>query len=238
MAEIDQDSEIRELRERLALLEQGNGGSGAPPPKVPKRKSGCMLFAVVGGGIFILLAIIGSCLPEQPAADSANESPASVEAVSSPAEVAPPISIRSAWVYRTNIDEMTDKPTHFACVTSTNKVNLDWPYSDVSADLCVRQSPQYGLDAYVSLNGDGQILCRVYDGCTVKIRFDDGAQQSFSAADAADHSSNIIFINNTQRLVQNLKNAELTRIEIALYQAGNQVLNFPTKDLEWPRPAG
>lgn len=148
-----------------------------------------------------------------------------------------PAMPESAWSYTTELDPMTDRPTHIACSTSTNVVRLQSPYSDVAARLCIRQSPQHGLDAYVALLGDGQIICRSYNNCTVNIRFGDGEQQSFSAADAADGSSNIIFVSNAQRFVTGVKKAPVTRIQLTFYQAGAQVVEFNTAGLEWPRPS-
>ncbi len=116
-------------------------------------------------------------------------------------------------------------------------VRLQSPYSDVAARLCVRQSPQHGLDVYVALLGDGQIICRSYNNCSVNIRFGDGEQQSFSATDAADGSSNIIFVTNAQRFVTGVKGAPVTRIQLTFYQAGVQVVEFNTSGLEWPRPS-
>lgn len=140
------------------------------------------------------------------------------------------------WSYRENKDPMTDGTTHFACVTSEQTVNLQSPYEPVTADLCIRQSPQYGTDVMVSLNGDGQMLCRSYESCTVKVRFGDGAQQSFSAIGPSDNSSNMLFIENAKRFIQGVKAAPLTRIQATFYEAGDQVMEFKTANLEWPRP--
>ncbi|WP_292029845.1 hypothetical protein [Brevundimonas sp. UBA2416] len=150
---------------------------------------------------------------------------------------AAPVTPASPWTYTTDLDPMTDRPTHVACSTSTNMVRLQSPYSDVAARLCVRQSPQHGLDVYVALLGDGQIICRSYNNCSVNIRFGDGEQQSFSATDAADGSSNIIFVTNAQRFVTGVKGAPVTRIQLTFYQAGVQVVEFNTSGLEWPRPS-
>lgn len=137
----------------------------------------------------------------------------------------------SPWIYTADTDPMTDQKTHVACTTSTNLVRLDAPYSDVSAELCIRQSPRYGLDASLQLHGSGQIICRTYSGCSVKLRFGEGAQQAFNAAVAADGSSNIIFFSNASRFVYGAKGAHVTRVQITLYQAGDQVVEFNTQGL-------
>lgn len=148
-----------------------------------------------------------------------------------------PVVDQPRWTYTSDVDPMTDKKTETACVTSTNEVQQDFPYGNSSARLCIRQSPKWGTDVYVVLNGDGQIVCRSYNNCTHKVRFGDKEQMSFSAADSADGSSNITFITNHSRFISNVKTADVTKVEIQLYQNGNQILDFPTKGLEWPRPA-
>ncbi len=144
--------------------------------------------------------------------------------------------ISHKWTYRDDRDPMTDQLTRTACVTSSNLAQLDSPYRPVTADLCIRQSPRHGSDVFVALNGDGQIICRTYEGCSVQVRFGETPQQSFSATDAADGSSNIVFITNASRFINAAKSADTIRVQVTFYQAGDQVLEFPSKGLEWPRP--
>lgn len=181
----------------------------------------------------MLVLALASCGAE-PSSDIQNVEVIAPESVVSPSVPAEP---PTAWRYTSELDPMTDRPTHLACTTSTNEVRLQWPYSDVGARLCIRQSPQHGLDVFVALLGDGQIICRSYRDCSVKIRFGDGEQQSFSAAKAADGSSNIIFVTNGSRFVAAAKSAPITRVQMTFYNAGDQVIEFATADLEWPRPA-
>lgn len=171
--------------------------------------------------------------------EQASEPAGDIEVIepSAPPGAAGPVTPATAWNYNTDLDAMTDRPTHVACSTSTNLVRLQSPYSDVGARLCIRQSPQHGLDAYVALLGDGQIICRSYDNCSIKVRFGDGEQQSFGATDAADGSSNIVFVTNAQRFVSEVKTAPITRVQLTFYQAGVQVVEFNTAGLVWPRPS-
>lgn len=151
-------------------------------------------------------------------------------ATQAPAETGP------AWVYTSSPDPMTDTPSQQACVKSNNKVSLQWPYRDVHAWLCIRQHPRMDLSAYVVLDGDGQIICRSSRNCTVPVRFGDDAAQSVGAGRSADGSSNIIFFRSPSRFITNIKRADVTRVVLTLYQAGEQTVEFDTADLEWPRP--
>lgn len=159
---------------------------------------------------------------------------ARVRAESPPPGPADPVT---AWTYTSARDPMTDKPTREACVRSTNEANLAWPYHPVTALLCLRDSPQWGRDVYVRLDGDGQILCTSYSRCNIRVRFGDGPPAAFSGTDAADHSSNIVFITNRARFERGLARAGTTIVQLEFYQAGAQALTFPTAGFKWPTPA-
>ena len=139
----------------------------------------------------------------------------------------------SAWTYEESSDAMHDNKGKIACTTSIDRVQLGWPYGSPTATLCVRRGPKFGLDAYVALSGDGQILCPLWD-CIVHLRFDKRELQTFPAVRASDGSSNIIFITRTQRLVQELKKSTVTHVELEFYRAGVQVLTFKTSQFSWP----
>lgn len=244
----DKTREIAALKARLAELEgptEPSGPLGAPDVK--KKPD-----PIVIGGLAVagLLAVAFVWIFLSPPAAVPSTAPGVADGFDSPTQraiAASAAEVRSrqpggtvpasAWRYSEEADPMTDRLTHLACTSSTNQVRLDRPYEDVYAELCIRQSPKWGLDTFVQLKGDGQILCRTYRDCAVKVRFGDGAQQSFSAADSADGSSNVIFLTNASRFVAGAKGADLTRVELTLYQAGSQIVEFNTKSLEWPRPA-
>lgn len=144
-----------------------------------------------------------------------------------------PTSAPTGWSYTSTENAMGDGKTSEACVTSENEVSLDWPYGPTKADLCLRNSKAYGRDAYVVLHGDGQILCRSYEACTMRIRYGDKPAQSISGIGASDNSTNIVFIRDRESLERNLKDADKTAIEIEFYQAGHQALVFPTAGFDW-----
>lgn len=246
----DRKSEIAELRRRLDELEAQERAQSAETPSptsgriaATPQQDRTALYGVAAL-VVILLGTMAYCSSQsapEPAPDARPGPTAIQQEIAASVATTPMKSLEPAnltqWSYRDSLDPMTDRMTRFACVTSQNEVRLYPPYGDVKAELCIRQSPRYGLDAYVQLLGDGQIICRSYDSCTVKVRFGEGAQQSFSATDAADGSSNITFITNASRFVAGAKTADVTRVQMTFYEAGDQVVEFNTKGLEWPRPA-
>lgn len=235
----DRDAEILRLRAQLALLEaeaeRDREHSSKPEPtsggQTSTWRGGAFLMVALFGITLLLVAISQCSAPDVEAPADPKMSPSTAQDDTEPSEPPPD------WRYSERRDPMTDRITHTACTTSTNKALLTWPYSPVSADLCIRQSPEYGLDVYVALNGDGQIICQSYRNCIVRIRFGEGSQQSFSAADASDGSSNIVFVTNARRFVEAAKTADTIKVQLTFYQAGDQVLMFDTANLEWPRPS-
>lgn len=188
-------------------------------------------------GFAFVIAVTQKHSPEVEG-DNASANAVRVEDVggnaAAPAEPASPKQpVVSNWNVSDDVDPMTDKVTHIACSTSKNEVHLNPPYSSVDARLCVRKSPKYGLDVFIALNGDGQILCRSYDGCTVHVRYDSGQRQAISASGASDGSSNVVFLNGESRIVEQLKSAESFKVELEFYEAGDQMLEFDTGGFEW-----
>jgi hypothetical protein len=167
------------------------------------------------------------------AAEKAAEAAADAADAAAAGVLDTPAAAATGWNYTSRENAMGDGKTSEACVTSDNEVQLGWPYGNTKADLCLRNSKAFGKDAYVALHGDGQILCRSYESCTLRIRYGDGKAQSISGIGASDNSTNIVFIQNRSSLERNLKTADKTAIEIEFYQAGRQALVFPTKGFDW-----
>lgn len=244
---MDEDEvEIQQLKNRLAEAEAKRAErllAGRPPGQGRKKN----LLTGMNGGLAAAGAVaLALALWQAKVFDGTPTVTPGTGQTATQARISQEIAAREApdeqanfspWSYLDDRDPMTDRMTRTACVTSSNLVQLSSPYEPVPARLCIRSSPRSGLDVYIALAGDGQIICRTYSGCTIKVRFGNRAVQNFSAADAADGSSNIMFIVNAARMVEGLKSADITRVELTLYQDGVQPIEFPTKDLEWPRPA-
>lgn len=188
-------------------------------------------------GFFVIVVLIG--VSAQPAANN-SMSDADMKTYLADARASAtgnstdPAAVSSAWEYSSHADAMNDRRTEMACVRSENEAQLDFPYHPVHAQLCLRNSPQYGRDAFVQLEGDGQILCYSYQGCSVGVRFDQAQARNFSATDSSDGSSNIVFIRDRRGLERGLRDADRTAIQVQFYQAGRQALIFPTSGLDWP----
>lgn len=148
-------------------------------------------------------------------------------------EAVPASDTQPTWTYTTNTDPMSDEKTELACVQSSNSIYLSPPYGETGARLCLRNSPQFGRDAYVSLNENGQILCRSYESCRIRVRFDKAPAESWSAIGPSDHSSDMVFIENRSAFERKLRTAKTTNVQLEFYQNGMQTFTFNTAGLNW-----
>ena len=138
-------------------------------------------------------------------------------------------AIPTGWQARVLEDPMTGEQGRVACTASDNSVDLGWPYGLVRANLCIRRTAREGLDGYVRIMPDGIIVCHTND-CGLTLRVDDGPLQTFSAVDAADGSSDIVFVENPRRLQRALTGSTTARVEVELHDFGRAVFRFQTRE--------
>lgn len=186
---------------------------------------------------WIAALVVGSCtvaamLPKGNEAGSPTPPPAPAASPIS-ATTPAPAPAPSGWVYSASPDKLTGKMTAYAEVKSANVVNFAFPYNGPQRGLLyVRKHPQHGQDVIFSIER-GQLLCPAYDGCTIKIRFDDGAAETYSAAPAADNSTETLFISNDKRFIAAMKKAKRVVVQVNVYQEGQQVFEFDAPGLRW-----
>lgn len=103
--------------------------------------------------------------------------------------------------------------------------------------LLLRNDPKYGKDVIFRIE-KGQILCNSYEGCNVLIRFDDEKPVTYSANPPTDNSSEVIFISNYTKFLNNLRNAKVLRISPTIYKEGSPVFEFNVSgfDIEKYKP--
>lgn len=130
------------------------------------------------------------------------------------------------WRYDRSDEEMSGKAVVTAQVTSTNTINLDFPYSGAQhGTLTLRRHPRWGNDVIFRIER-GQILCHSYGDCTINVKFDDGKVIRLNGNPPDDNSSEVVFIPGFTTFTKQLPKAKRVKIEVSLYQAGNQVLEF------------
>lgn len=145
-------------------------------------------------------------------------------------------AVSAEWQYNSTTDKMTEQTTRFAMLRSDNSLALDFPYGGRNhGQITVRQHPQYGLDVVVQID-KGQIQCGL-DDCRLAVRINGAKPTRITFARAADGDSSMVFARTARPLVNQLLKAETVMIQLPMYRAGNQVLEFTAdKPLEWQLP--
>jgi hypothetical protein len=130
------------------------------------------------------------------------------------------------WSYDTSSEGMSGKSVRTAWVYSANTINLGFPYQgEQRAKLLFRRHPRWGNDVILQIE-QGQILCHSFDDCYVAVRFDDEKLQRYDGNPPSDNSSESVFIPAFGTFMKKLPNSKTVKVEIQIYQAGNQVFEF------------
>ena len=143
----------------------------------------------------------------------------------------------TAWKYHEQNDAMTSKASRLASITSSNSLDLDFPYKGPNfGHLQIRQHPKWGLDVIFTID-KGQLQCRSYSGCPIEVRFDDAPAVRFSGTEPADNSSDTVFIQGAPKFIALAKKSKRILIRMNVYHGGAPVLEFfSPKTLEWGNP--
>jgi hypothetical protein len=138
------------------------------------------------------------------------------------------------WEYTNQLVGIDKNLMLFASTTSTNSLNLRFPYNGTNkGELTIRKTKKNGTELIFEVN-KGQFLCDLYT-CSGKIKFDSSPSIRFTGSKPADHSSNMIFLNNSTGLIESIKKSKKASIEIPMYQEGNQILEFNVEGLDLNR---
>lgn len=186
--------------------------------------------------IVVALMVIGYVAskinpPNVSAATTENDStkaPASSEM--SPEEKALVNEKASNWDYSEDKDKMTDKSRYFARCDATNEFHFNFPYDGGSTlSILVRK-----------MDGENEVMLEIDKGqfnsadySSVSMKFDDGKIHQYEFSEAADGSSNYIFLEGSSSIIARLKKAEKVKIEAPFFQEGRQVAEFNVEGLEW-----
>ncbi len=136
------------------------------------------------------------------------------------------------WVYRNTADPMTSKVTLTARSISSNQFELAAPYAGTQhAMLILRKHPRHGLDVMLGIQ-KGQFNCSAGRDCSILVRFDARPAMRFNASRPADHSSDMIFIENFHRFYGEVMKSKRMLIEVAFFSNGNRQLEFDIAGLD------
>ena len=140
------------------------------------------------------------------------------------------------WEVSEKIDEMTDTKNVWKSIRSLNGIQQEFPYNDgqTYATITVRYMKKYGDDVLISIN-QGQIHGNSFSNSSyITVRFDTQSPKKYYFNEAADGSTEMVFLKNSKDFIENAKKAKDIKIEIPLFMGGNPLFRFHVdKPLEW-----
>lgn len=186
-------------------------------------------------GIPLLWAVVRGCSSATENVNNAEIDNANVvsESGDSVSEAVP--DLKKNWIYDETKDEMRGDSTYLATNTSTNMVELEFPYSGgTNLNIVLRKDAEHGNDVIFAVN-KGQLFC-TYNDCYISAKFDDGPVEKFATAEAEAGSSEVLFLaNNQSGFVKKLKSAQSVMIEVQFFNHGKEQFKFDVSDLNWDK---
>lgn len=140
------------------------------------------------------------------------------------------------WRIRDDIDPMTDTKNIWARITSDDYIRQDFPYNGLTyASITVRYMKKYGYDVLIEIT-QGQIDGREYYGTNyITVRFDGGTPKKYYYNEAADGSTDVVFLKSCSDFIKKCKKSKDIIIDIPIYQSGRPVFSFHVDEpLVWP----
>lgn len=149
-----------------------------------------------------------------------------------PGEYTERASAQSAggWAYEKTVDK-TGRTVHKASVTSANLVPFEYPYQGGSnATLTIRT----GNDGpYVSLEVAQGQFNRSFQAGTARVRFDGKPPITYALSAAANGRANIVFFDSGARLINQIKAARNTLVQVRFEGQPVREIQFQTAGLRW-----
>ena len=131
------------------------------------------------------------------------------------------------WDFSIEKDDLYDTNNIWAKIKSDNYVSQRFPYEGYTyATITVRYMKKYGYDVIINIS-KGQIHGSSYNGDNyITARFDEGTPKKYYFNEAADGSSDHVFLSGKSDFIKRCKQAKDIKIDIPLFQAGRPTFSF------------
>lgn len=204
-----------------------------------KKKNGCMKWALIILGVFILLIILGNIFGDSEQTSQDGEKANDTVAVAATEDKVEDENKNDkdliTWHYESSTDEMTDTKNVWASLKSDNYIEQEFPYEgDTYATIIIRYMKRYGTDVILKIDMGQIVGLDINTSNYVTARFDDAEPKKYYFDDAADMSTEQVFLRNAKDFINRCKSAKVIKVDIPMFQAGKPVFTFHVdKPLEW-----
>lgn len=134
------------------------------------------------------------------------------------------------WQYETTVNQ-AGETVRKASLDSPTLLQFGFPYTGGSTTTLTIRQRQRQETAYLQVS-NGQFN-RSFQGGRVRIRFDGKPAVTYAYSAAENGSATIIFFDEAEALIRQLKTASKIVIDIVFYGQGNRQIEFRTAGLVW-----
>lgn len=188
------------------------------------NNNGLYILAAIMAIIFLFILVISLSNRKQ-----SNQSEVEVDtvAVALPDDEVSSDNYKVIWNFTIAKDELYDTNNIWAEIKSDNYITQSFPYEGCTyAKISVRYMKKYGYDAIIVIS-KGQIHGNRYNGNNyITAKFDEGAPKKYYFNEAADGSSEMVFLINKSEFIKRCKQAHNIKIDIPIYHAGRPTFTF------------
>ena len=190
-----------------------------------KKKMSLGKKILIGFGIFFLLVIIANLGDDEKTSSKGNQTST---------EVKKEVEKKSNWVYEQDTDKMSGTIRYFAFTTSTNKIEFEFPYEGGSTFQLIVRNMGKRNEVLLSVS-KGQFIPSIGLSENVRIKFDDEKPFYVGYDSPEDGSTDLIFLNSAQTIINKLKKAKKLMIEAPFFEAGRQIIYFDVDGFKWDK---
>ena len=231
--EIEESSEIpvgvEDVKPQKDVVPQTNAASDNDVNK-ESNNTGFYIIAAIMAVVLLFILVMALSDSKQSnllEAEATEEVEVDTVAVDLPDDEVAPENNKVTWDFTIVKDEIYDTNNIWAEIKSDNYISQRFPYEGYTyATISVRYMKKYGYDVIIVIS-KGQIHGNRFNGDNyITAKFDEGTPKKYYFNEAADGSSDRVFLNSKSDFIKRCKQAKDIKIDIPLFQAGRPTFTF------------
>ncbi|GEM_PF-6972617 len=183
-----------------------------------KQTAGCAKIFLLIFLVFILLCFIPFCIAQT---DSGGSDVSTSSAGTAPGEQGTAV-IKYGWKYSESKDDFDGRESKYCSITANN--SIEGVILSEKPRLLVRQRGKKETD--ILIIAEGVVFGHIGDSNKVRLKFDEDSPMSVGYGEAADGSSDTIFLHSVSKIISKLKTAKKLTVELPVFMESGQRASF------------
>lgn len=134
------------------------------------------------------------------------------------------------WTYEKKV-QADGSTVSKATITASNILEFTFPYNGGSTATLTLRKRESGTTVYLEVSKGH--FNRSFQNGTAKVRFDRQSPITYALLAAENGRANIVFFDDTQKLIRQIKTAQTMTIDVGFAGQGTQQIRFSIAGLRW-----